>query len=243
VLARELRGPLSTIEGYLNLLANGGVGEITHEQREFLDVVRRNVGRMSTVVSDLLDLTRLEAGRLDLIRHPVDLEEVADRAIAELRPRIRSKQQQVAVGGPAEPVEALGDPRALLRVVSNLLSNAHKYTPHGGAINLNLAFEGDDLVRLDVVDTGIGIRDEDQPHLFRKFFRAHLTETEPGSGLGLALARELLGRMGGRIGMQSRLGKGSTFTIVLPRAVEQDATSGSDLVYSAGRQPGSRLEG
>src|SRR5215213_9685557 len=129
VLAHEFRSPLSTIEGYLDLLANGGVGPISDEQREFLEVVRRNVRRLTTSASDWYEMARIEAGRLELCQGPIDLEEVADRAIAELRPRIRSKEQQITVRTSPVPCMVMGDRRALVRAVVHLLSNAHKYTP------------------------------------------------------------------------------------------------------------------
>lgn len=220
VLARELRTPLSTIEGYLDLLAQGGVGPLTEEQREFLDVVTRNVKRLTLVVSDWLDMSRIEAGRLDLHPESVDLLDVADRAVAELRPRIRAKEQQVVVDAPPDPILVHGDARALARIVGNLLSNAHKYTPPGGSIQVILAEGNDNTVTLHVRDSGIGIRDQDRPYLFRKFFRAHLTESEPGTGLGLTLVNVLVERMGGRISVESVFGKGSTFSVSLPRAVE-----------------------
>ncbi len=227
ILARELRSPLSTIEGYLHLLTNGGLGSLSEEQREYLDVVSRNVDRLSSVVSDWLDVTRLEAGKYDVARLPVDLEEITDRAIAQLRPQIRSKEQQVSVETPGVPVMAIGDARALLQVVSNLLSNAYKYTPRGGAIRVVLSIQ-DDTVTLDVVDTGIGVREDDQPGMFRKFFRANLTDAEPGTGLGLALTKAFIDHMGGQVSMQSALGKGSTFTVHLPRATEtMDASPAS----------------
>jgi signal transduction histidine kinase len=216
-MARELRGPISTIEGFLDLLAGGGGGEVTTEQRELIDVVSRNVSRLSVMVDDWLDMARLEGGLLHLERETVDLEEIVDRAIAALKPRVRAKEQQVLVEVPDEPALAPGDRRALLRVVSNLLSNAHKYTPIGGSIRLALTLEGEDAVRLDVIDSGIGIGDEDQARLFTKFFRAHLTDAEPGSGLGLALVKGLTERMGGTVSARSTLGRGSTFSIVLPR--------------------------
>jgi len=223
VLARELRTPLSTIEGYLDLLGHGGVGPLTPEQQEFLDVVSRNVRRLTLVVSDWLDMSRLEAGRYELHQETVDLLDVADLAIGELRPRIRAKEQQIGVDVPSDPVLVLGDGRALARIVGNLLSNAHKYTPPGGSIRLVLAAD-DDTVKLDVQDTGIGIRDEDRPYLFRKFFRAHLTASEPGTGLGLTLVKELVERMGGQVSVSSTFGQGSTFSVVLPRAVEPAVT-------------------
>jgi signal transduction histidine kinase len=234
VLARELRTPLSTIEGYLNLLEQGGVGALTEEQREFLGVVTRNVHRLTSVVSDWLDMSRLEAGRFELRREVVDLLDVADLAVAELKPRIRAKEQQLSVDAPADPLLALGDERALTRVIGNLLSNAHKYTPPGGSIRLALAQGDDDTVRLSVRDTGIGIRDDDQRYLFRKFFRAHITESEPGTGLGLTLVRVLMERMGGSVGVESTFGQGSTFTIVAPRAVDVTAACGAGPAYTAG---------
>jgi signal transduction histidine kinase len=219
VLARELRTPLSTIEGYLDLLAQGGVGPLTEEQREFLGVVTRNVHRLTSVVSDWLDMSRLEAGRFELRHEVVDLLDVADRAVAGLRPVIRAKEQQISVDAPVDEVLALGDARALTRIVVNLLSNAHKYTPPGGSLRVGLAEGDDETVRLDVQDTGIGIRDDDQRYLFRKFFRAHLTESEPGTGLGLTLVKVLVERMGGSISVQSMFGQGTTFSVTLPRAV------------------------
>ncbi len=223
VLTHELRSPLSTIEGYLDLLASGGVGPVTEPQRELLDVISRNVRRLTVAVSEWHELARIEAGRLELAREPIDLEEVADRAIAELRPQIQSKEQTVTVETSPVPCVVVGDRRALERTVANLVSNAQKYTPRGGTIRVVFGLEDDRLARLDVVDTGIGIRDEDQPYLFRKFYRAHLTDAEPGTGLGLPLTQALVEGMGGRIVVQSALGSGSTFSVLLPRASEPAA--------------------
>jgi signal transduction histidine kinase len=219
VLTRELRSPLSTIQGYLELLAGGGVGPVTDEQREILDVLRRNVQRLTTTARDWHELARIEAGRLELAQAPVDLAEIADRAADGLRARFRSKAQQFTIDVAPAPCIVVGDQRALVRAVGHLLSNAHKYTPPGGAIRVTSGFEDDVTARLELADTGIGIRDEDQRHLFRKFFRAHLTEAEPGAGLGLTLARALIEGMGGRISVQSVLARGSTFSVLLPRAV------------------------
>jgi len=218
VLARELRTPLSTIEGYIELLNKGDVGALLPEQREYLDVVSRNVQRLVSVVGDWTEVCRLEANRQDIARTDVDLEEIIDRAVAEVRPGIRVKSQRIQVHVPDEPVVVLGDARALLRIVDNLVSNAHKYTPPSGSIQIVAEFEGEDSVRLDVIDTGIGLREVDQARLFRKFFRSSLTEAEPGTGLGLTLCRMLVERMGGAISMTSVFGKGSTFTVRLVRA-------------------------
>jgi len=235
VLAHELRTPLSTIDGYLELLSNGHVGALTVEQREYLDVVSRNIQRMTVVVRDWTDVCRLEAGRMAIARHEVDLEEVVDRAIAALRPRIRAKEQRLQVQTPGTPVLVYGDTRALLRVMENLLSNAHTYTPPAGSIQITLMFGPDDTVRLAVTDTGIGLRDEDQARLFRKFFRSSLTDAEPGTGLGLALSRSLVERMGGSISVTSALGKGSTFTVELHRVMADAGPSAGGLPIAAPR--------
>lgn len=233
-LARELRSPLSTVTGYLELLANGGVGEITDAQRDFLSVVSRNVQRLTMVVDDWLDLARLEAGRVPVIRQPVDIGAIAARACEDISEAVGSKQQQLAIDFPTATVHALGDSRSLHRVVSNLLSNAHKYTQPGGVISLTLGLDGEDTIRLAVTDSGIGIHEEDQPFLFRKFFRAPLTEAEPGTGLGLPLTRLLVERLGGTISVESALGKGATFTVRLPRATDTaGATTAASIAAPA----------
>jgi signal transduction histidine kinase len=240
-LARELRSPLSTVAGYLDLLVNGGVGEITDAQRDFLGVVSRNVQRLTMVVDDWLDLARLEAGTVALVRQPVDLGAIAARACEDISDAAGGKQQQLAIDFPVETMHALGDARSLYRVVSNLLSNAHKYTQPGGTISLTLDLDGEDTVRLAVADSGIGIHEEDQPMLFRKFFRAPLTESEPGTGLGLPLTRLLVERLGGTISVESALGRGATFTVRLPRAASAAAASAMTTDHAPARHAEPRL--
>lgn len=217
-LARELRSPLATVAGYLELLANGGVGAVTEAQHDFLGVVSRNVHRLTMVVDDWLELARLESGKVVFALGPVDLGGVIAGVCDDLRESVEGKQQRLTVDVPPVPVHVLADQRSVYRIVSNLCSNAHKYTQPGGDIRLAVAYEGTDLVRFDAVDSGIGIREEDQALLFRKFFRAPLREAEPGTGLGLTLTKLLVERLGGTIGVRSALGHGATFTVRLPRA-------------------------
>jgi two-component system, OmpR family, sensor histidine kinase ResE len=215
ILGRELRSPLSTIQKYLELLANDGVGPITAEQREFLAVAIRNVERLAMVANDWYDLSRIEAGHSDVVIGAVDLEDIVDVVLAGLRPSMFAKGQQVTADVQPNMPHAVGDSRALMRAVGNLLSNAHKYTPPGGSIAIKLSLDVSGRIRLDVVDDGIGIPDEDLPHLFQKYFRSSLTNAEPGTGLGLVIVKDLVDCMGGEVAVKSALGQGSTFTIWL----------------------------
>jgi signal transduction histidine kinase len=219
ILGRELRSPLSTIQKYLELLANDGVGPITVEQRDFLAVAIRNVERLALVANDWYDLSRIEAGHCNVVLGAVDLGAIVDAALAGLRPSLFAKEQQVTVVVEPNLPCAIGDARALTRAVGNVLSNAHKYTPPGGSIVVNQALYESERVPLEVVDDGIGIPDEDLPHLFQRYFRSSLTNAEPGTGLGLVIVKDLVERMGGEVAAKSALGHGSTFTIVLEAAV------------------------
>jgi signal transduction histidine kinase len=234
-LVRDLRNPLSTIEKYLDLLAAGGVGPLTVEQLEYLDVARRNVQRLSTVITDWVDVSRIEADQVQFTLVPVDLAGIVAQVAAELEPDLLAKEHRLTIAPPADSVMALGDRRAVKRVVRNLLSNAHKYTQPGGSIGVALTADSDRSVRLDVVDSGIGIAEEDQHHIFTKFFRARLTDAAPGTGLGLALTKALVDLMGGQISLSSALGKGSTFSVTLPR-VSGEALAAFDCAHTDGER-------
>src|SRR4051812_410221 len=186
-LVRDLRNPLTTVERYLDLLADGDVGPLTVEQLECLDVARRNVQRLSTVVTDWVDVTRVEADRIRLAHNPIDLAAIVAHVVAEYRSEIEAKHHRLTIDAPAGSVMVFGDERALRRVVSNLLSNAHKHTPSGGSIHITIVAESDASAWLDIADSGIGLGEEDQQHRFYKFFRARLTAAVPGTGLGPAL--------------------------------------------------------
>jgi signal transduction histidine kinase len=174
---------------------------------------------MAALVADLDDIARIETGRLKLEPQPLPVRTPVEEALHSLRTRFEEKGQTLVVDLPDGLPEVMADPSRLVQVLTNLLDNARKYTPAGGQIEVSAALN-ERVVRLAVRDTGIGIRPEDQARLFTQFFRSDddAVRSQPGWGLGLNVARQLIEQMGGRIGMQSRPEGGSEFWFTLPVA-------------------------
>jgi signal transduction histidine kinase len=224
--SHELRTPLTSIRGYVDLLLEGETGELLPDQRAFLEIVAGNARRLVNLINDLLDLSRIESGRVTLNRTAVDLGYTVYDIAAGLRPALDAKRQTLSIEvAPGLPTVD-GDPDRLAQVIANLLSNANKYTPAGGRIRISLVRDGERLL-LAVQDDGIGISEEDQAQLFTRFFRARNRATEEvgGTGLGLAISRSLVEMHGGAIAVESAPGAGSTFTVVLPIAPDHPRES------------------
>ncbi len=234
-VSHELKQPMTSIKGYVDLLMKGLAGPLTEQQQAFLQVVRSNVERMNRLVSDLLDISRLEAGRLRLEMRSLRPEEVSEDAISAFRQPIEAKGQylQVEIASDLPPI--YGDRERLVQVLTNLLSNAHKYTPEGGEIIFRVRLweeEGHRYIRWDVVDSGIGISKEDMKRLFTKFFRSSNPRVRDikGTGLGLTISRSIIELHGGRIEVESELNKGSTFSVLIPVLERAPASQSSDPV-------------
>jgi signal transduction histidine kinase len=217
LVAHELRSPLTTITGYVDLLLEEPVGASAEAQRESLSIVQRNADRLLHLIDDLLDIARIEAGKVELRRTRLDLPGVIQDAAEALRPQIEAKGQRLSIDLAAELPGVSGDADRVTQILTNLLSNAHKYTSPAGTIRIS-AHPERGRVRIDVQDTGIGLSSDDQAHLFTKFFRAqHRAATGVGgTGLGLAITRALVELHGGDITVTSGLGQGSTFSFTLP---------------------------
>jgi PAS domain S-box-containing protein len=221
-VTHQLRTPLAGIRWMLELAEQG---TLDGETATCVEDARLSAERLIALVNDLLDVARLESGRMLSTPEPIAITQVAQDVLAELAPLAASRQQRVTISaGTVPPV--LVDPQLVRRAVLNVLSNAIKYTPHGGSIHISAVHDGD-AVRWSVRDSGIGIPPAAQPRLFEKFFRAdnaQVVDTE-GTGLGLYLVRLIALRAGGSVACESRECEGSTFTLTLPVAQERNAAA------------------
>lgn len=215
--AHELCTPMTSIRGYADMLCNGRAGDLTPHQEEFVKIIGTNVERMQLLVSDLQDISRIETGHLRLERSPVSLDSTLDSALQTIKPQIDDKGQELTIDLASDLPSIHADPSRVTQILTNLLSNACKYTPEGGAIAVR-AWSKDGYVTCAVSDTGYGISEKDQAQLFTRFFRSSdpsIREAR-GTGLGLCITKNLIELQGGKITVDSELGEGTTFTFTMP---------------------------
>lgn len=219
VVSHELRAPLASIQGYVELLLEGQAGPLAPSQREALAVVQRGAERLLALIQDLLDLARIEAGRLELEPARLDLRPLIREVADSLRPLLAARRQRLTLDLPDTLPPVWADGGRIAQALTNLLSNAHKYTPEGGQVTVAAA-AGAGVVRVEVTDTGVGLTPEEQAQLFTRFFRARggTGRDAGGTGLGLVITRSLVELHGGQVAVTSAPGAGSTFTITLPAA-------------------------
>ncbi len=217
LVSHELRTPMTVIKGYVDLLLDGELGEMSAQQHHSLSIVKNSTERLVALINNLLDLSRIEAGGIPLQLEPVDLRQTIADAAQAFQPLIAGKAQNLVVDLPEDTPLVLADPDRVVEIVTNLLSNANKYTPEGGSIWVTARPVGA-LLQVDVRDTGIGMTSEDMQHVFTRFFRANNRGTQEvsGTGLGLAITRALLEMLGGELSVESTPGVGSTFSFTLP---------------------------
>jgi two-component system NtrC family sensor kinase len=212
-VSHDLRSPLTAILGYVELIDR--VGPVNDQQREFIHRVQVSVQNITALINDLLDLGRIEAG-FDTRKEVVQLSTIAQYAIDGFKNRLVEKSLELQVDIPDDLPKILGNPVRLRQMLNNLIGNAHKYTPEGGCVSVKAHAEGGQVI-LQVSDNGPGIPPADQPYIFDKFYRAsNVPADTPGTGLGLAIVKSIVENHLGRVWVDSTLGKGTTFTIVLP---------------------------
>ena len=216
LVSHELRTPLTSIRGYLELLLDGGAGELSDDQARFLAVVDRNSKRLMHLVGDLLFLAQIEAGKLALDLSEVDLNHVVAECVEAARPM--ADEKRITLHAAVEPIPRMvGDGERLGQVLDNLVSNALKFTDEGGSVSIRISSTDDEAV-VEVEDNGFGIAPEEQAHLFDRFFRStEVTERAiPGTGLGLTIAKAIVERHEGSIEVVSTQGEGTTMRVRLP---------------------------
>lgn len=217
--SHELRSPLTSIKGFVELLA-GTSDQLSERQREFVGIIELSTNRLVDLVNDLLDVARVEAGRVEIHRRPTDMAETVREVATLIRPRIDEKAQRLTFDVPDDLPLAFADPSRVRQILTNLITNAHLYTDTGGTISVALRASTQHVI-LDVVDDGRGMNDEEVEHAFDRFYRGHGegSHSHPsGTGLGLAIVRALVELHGGNVALTSKVGEGTRFTVRLPRA-------------------------
>jgi signal transduction histidine kinase len=219
-VSHELKQPMTAIKGYADLLIKGVGGELKPQQAQFINIVRSNVDRMDRLVQDLLDISRIEAGQLKLDMGPVPPEVITHEALLVYEQQIVAKEQTLTVEIAESLPDITGDRGRLIQVLTNLISNANKYTPEGGHITVRaeLVTEGGPSIRWSVVDDGIGMTADEISRLYTKYFRSmsNVVRSVQGTGLGLVITRSIVQMHGGEIDVASAPGKGSTFSFTIP---------------------------
>jgi PAS domain S-box-containing protein len=218
-MSHELRTPLNAIIGFAELLHDGRVGPVEPRQQEFLEDILTSGRHLLQLINDILDLSKVEAGKMDFFPEEVDVRRVFSEVVSILRSTAAAKRIAVDVTVEPEIAKVTIDAARLKQVLYNYLSNALKFTPEGGAVKVIAACESDDSWQLRVEDNGVGIAPADLDRLFVEFqqLESGITKSHGGTGLGLALTKRLVEAQGGSVGVESELGAGSRFHAVLPR--------------------------
>jgi PAS domain S-box-containing protein len=235
-MSHELRTPLNAIIGFAELMFKGKVGPVSTDHKEYLGDILNSSRHLLQLINDVLDLAKVESGKMEFRPEPVDLGKIIGEVRDILRGLASTKQIRIETKVDAASTAAVLDASKLKQVLYNYLSNALKFTLEGGLVTIRVARGEEESVRIEVEDTGIGIRAEDTHRLFVEFQQldAGMAKRHAGTGLGLALTKRIIEAQGGQVGVRSEPGKGSTFWAVLPRNV---AASNAPSVPSARAAP------
>jgi PAS domain S-box-containing protein len=215
-VAHEFRTPLTSLRMAIHLIAEGAAGSLTEKQADLLASARQDCDRLQGIVDDLLDLSSIQSGRLELQVRPVSPPELLSKAIASQQFAADQKDIHLESSVAADLDKIEVDPDRIALVLNNLLSNAIRHTPEGGRVSIHVG-RSSGATRFEVTDTGEGIPPEYQKRVFEKFFRVPGNASSGGAGLGLSISRDIVEAHGGEIGLQNRPGHGSTFWFTVPR--------------------------
>jgi two-component system phosphate regulon sensor histidine kinase PhoR len=233
-VSHELRTPLTSIKGYVEALLDGGKDD-PHAAEQFLQIIRKQSDRLNLLLDDLLQLSQIESGQIEISRHRVRLETITERTIGLIKALADKKGHMVTAAFPPDLPAVLGDEERLVQVLTNLLDNAVKYTPPNGQIAVTArhlpppqpAGPSQGMVELTVADTGIGIPEADRPRVFERFYRVDKARSRElgGTGLGLTIVRHIVEGHGGKVWVEGNRPTGSRFLVTLPVYGEPDAAT------------------
>ena len=217
-MSHELRSPLNGIIGFSEMICDAKVGPVTEQQAECLNRILSCARHLLRIINDVLDLSRIEAGKLDLRPEPISISLLVAEACDSLETVAAEKRIRIEPRIPAQ-LDATVDPARLKQIIYNYLSNALKFTREGGSVMVEVKPEGSDQFLVEVTDTGVGICEADQGRLFTNFHQLDSGKAKrfQGTGLGLSLTKRIVEAQGGKVGVRSEVGKGSTFFAILPR--------------------------
>lgn len=219
-MSHELRTPLNAILGFSTLLAQGKGGPLSERQQHFVGQVHQAAGHLLALINDLLDLSRMEAGRMQLHPEAFTLGEGLREALSALVPLALQRKVALQSDAAALPLPVYADRIRFQQILHNLLSNSLKFTPEGGTVSVSAQLDGS-WIEITISDTGIGIPEEKKSLIFEKFYQVPRSKGDPleGTGLGLPIARKLVEQHGGKLSVRSHLGSGSNFTFTLPSGI------------------------
>jgi NtrC-family two-component system sensor histidine kinase KinB len=224
-VAHEFRTPLTSLRMAIHLCVEEAVGPLTPKQADLLFAAREDCERLQGIVDDLLDLSRIQAGRIEVNVRAVQSRTLLESTIEQNRVLARDKGVKLTLGAPMFDRAVLADPDRLNLVLTNLVTNAIRHTPAGGDVQLRTAPEKDGQVRFEVSDTGEGMDPKWFPLLFDRFFRIPGSKPGSGVGLGLYICKEIVEAHGGNIGVESEPGHGSVFWFTLPPAAPNEPSA------------------
>jgi two-component system phosphate regulon sensor histidine kinase PhoR len=218
MVTHELRAPIAAVEQQLTVILNKMAGEVTEKQEQLLSRAKQRTRGLLDLIKDLLDLSKIEAGKMVQYKEPLSLQGVIQRVVDLMRAEAENKKIDLQFSAPSKISLIHADRNSMEGIFTNLISNAIKYTPEGGKVWVHLGEEGG-FVKANVSDTGIGIKREDLPRIFDKFYRVKNTETRQivGTGLGLSIVKSIVDAHLGSITVESEEGGGTTFTVSLPK--------------------------
>ncbi|MBU4370273.1 MAG: response regulator [Proteobacteria bacterium] len=221
MVAHELRAPIATVEQQLTVIIGGMAGELNEKQQQMIARAKERTSSVLTLIKDLLDFSKIEAGKMVQYKEPLSLAEVIPRVVEAMKADAAAKNIHIEFLPPLSSSIIQADQNSMEGIFNNLISNAIKYTPDGGRVTISLA-DDDGFVKVSVTDTGIGINGEDIPRIFDKFYRVKSSDTRQivGTGLGLSIVKSIVDAHMGTISVESTEGKGTTFSVLLPKAAD-----------------------